>query len=75
MYAEIQVPGAPAREILVPLSCVVNVGQLNVIWVKQDGEFIRRFVKLGAPTGDNKVEILGGLSSGEQVLVRPPIVN
>ena len=75
MYAEIEVPGAQAEEILVPRSSVVNVGQLNVIWVKQDGEYIRRFVKVGAPTSDGKLEILGGLSAGEQVLVVPPVVN
>ncbi|MBE9540605.1 MAG: efflux RND transporter periplasmic adaptor subunit [Proteobacteria bacterium] len=75
MYAEIQVPGASAQEILVPASSVVSVGQLNVIWVKQDGKFIRRFVKLGAHTDDSKLEILSGLSAGEQVLIRPPIVN
>ncbi len=75
MYAEIEVPGAQAEEILVPISSVVSVGQLNVIWVKQDGEFIRRFVKIGAPTTDDKLEVLAGLSVGEQVLIVPPIVN
>ena len=75
MYAEMQVPGALAKAILVPASSVVKVGQLNVIWVKQDGEFIRRFVQLGAQTSDAKVEILSGLNVGEHVLIRPPIVN
>ena len=75
MYAEIEVPGGMTSQILVPVSSVVSVGQLNVIWVRQDGAFIRRFVKLGAQTSDAKVEILGGLDIGEEVLIVPPLVN
>jgi len=75
MYAEIEVPGSVMQQILAPVSSVANVGQLNVIWVKQDGEFIRRFVKVGAQTGDGKVEILGGLDADEKVLIIPPIVK
>lgn len=75
MYAEIDVPGSQARQILIPVSSVARVGQLNVIWVKQDGEFVRRFVKVGTRTSDNKVEILGGLSADEHVLIVPPTVH
>jgi RND family efflux transporter MFP subunit len=75
MYAEIEVPGSLIQQILVPISSVVNVGQLNVIWVKQDGEFIRRFVKVGSQTNDDKLEILGGLDINEQVLIVPPTVK
>jgi len=72
MYAELEVPGAVARRILVPASSVARVGQLNVIWVKQEGEFVRRFVKIGQRAGDGRIEVLSGLDSGEYVLIVPP---
>jgi len=73
MYAEIEVPGSVVNQIVVPSTSVVSVGQLNVIWVKQEGEFVRRFVKVGPTNGDGNVEILGGLSANEQVLLAPPV--
>jgi len=73
MYAEIEVPGAVVQQIVVPASSVVSVGQLNVIWVKQEGAFVRRFVKLGPKSSDGNIEILAGLNAKELVLLAPPL--
>lgn len=72
MYARLLVPAGVEQQILIPADRVVQVGQLNLIWVLQDGQAYRRFVRIGKAVAPDQREILAGLSEGEQVLPVPP---
>jgi RND family efflux transporter MFP subunit len=67
MYARMLVPAGTEQQLLIPADRVVQVGQLNLVWVLQDGQAYRRFVRVGKALGD-QIEILAGLNPGEQVL-------
>ncbi|HLZ39219.1 MAG TPA: efflux RND transporter periplasmic adaptor subunit, partial [Mycobacteriales bacterium] len=59
-----------ARDALsVPASAVLREGGRDVVWVAQDGRARRRDVVLGAQ-GEDRVQVVGGLRDGEQVVVR-----
>lgn len=67
MYARMLVPAGSEQQLMIPADRVVQVGQLNLVWVLQDGQAYRRFVRIGKPVGD-QLEILAGLAPGDQVL-------
>src|SRR5882724_832809 len=62
--------GAAARIIVVPRAAVQTLGDRAVVYVPAEGEegkFIERAVKLGAPVGEF-VPVLDGLKAGERVV-------
>ncbi len=68
MYARLRVPAGERKQLLIPADRVARVGQLDVVWVAQDGRVLRRFVKLGPPVGDDRVEVLSGLAPGDLLM-------
>lgn len=68
MYARLLVPAGTDRQLLIPADSVVHVGQMDLVWVYQDGQAHRRFVRIGNVTPDGKIEVLSGLAEGEQIL-------
>lgn len=70
MYARLLVPAGDLRQIRIPAERVVQVGQLDLVWVLQDGQAYRRFLKLGNTFGDD-IEVLSGLSDGDIILPIP----
>ncbi len=74
-FARLEVPGAPARALLVPATAVTVFGQMERVFVAADGRASLRLVRTGAmrgPAGRQTVEILAGLSAGEPVVAAPP---
>ena len=71
MYARLLVPAGIEKQLLIPADRVVHVGQLDLVWVHQDGHSYRRFVRIGQVVQDGKVEILSGLADGDMVLPNP----
>jgi membrane fusion protein (multidrug efflux system) len=69
MYARLLVPAGERTRALIPQARVARVGQLDVVWVVEDGRVLRRFVRLGQSTDDGMVEVLSGL--GEDAMVMP----
>ena len=70
MYADVVFHGgSDARPTLaVPASAVIDSGDRQVVLVaKGEGRFEPRSVKLGRP-GDGYVEVLDGVSAGEEVV-------
>jgi RND family efflux transporter MFP subunit len=55
------------RALTVPASAVVSQGQLQKVYVVDSGTARARMVTTGAPSSDG-VEILSGLSDGEQII-------
>ena len=70
MYARVQVPAGERSRMLVPADRVVEVGQLNVVWIASEAGVVRRFVRLGQPAGEGMVEVISGLEPGDRVM--PP---
>ncbi len=71
MYARLQVPAGTRGQLLVPVERVAHVGQLDVLWVAENGVAVRRFVRLGGVTDDGLVEVISGLREGDAVLPVP----
>lgn len=68
MYARMQVPAGDRTQVLIPADRVARVGQLDVVWVADNGRVLRRFVRLGRPAGEGLVEVLAGLAEGDKVM-------
>jgi len=70
-FARVLVPGAPGRVLFAPAGAVTLFGQMERVFVARAGRAELRLVKTGARR-DDRVEILAGLSDGEQVVINPP---
>jgi membrane fusion protein, copper/silver efflux system len=70
MFAQVEVAvGGKAPVLTVPDSAVIDTGARRIVLVQvQEGRFEPRDVELGA-RGENFVEIIKGVSDGEQVVV------
>ncbi len=83
MFARVLLPAGKSRQVLVPLSAVTSFGQMERVFVVEDGRARLRLVRTGArqqPAADGattaRVEILSGLRGGETVIVEPsPILT
>ena len=71
MYARLLVPVGKGTQLLIPADRVVYVGQLDLVWVYEDGQRYRRLVRIGQVSQDGRVEILAGLAEGDLVLPLP----
>lgn len=66
MFGKLRIELDPRPTVLVPAGAVNRVGQLVTILVLDAGRWVRRFVTLGAPSGE-LVEVLSGLTAGETI--------
>ena len=71
MYGTASLGGATRSTILVPQSAIVAHGSIRSVWViDSQRQASLRYVSLGLPMGSD-VEVLSGLSAGEQVVLSP----
>lgn len=66
--ATLQIPAGTRRALFVPAAAVVRDGDITSVRVSRNGLVDLRWVKTGAVRGA-QIEILSGVSAGEQVLV------
>ncbi len=69
-FGRLWVRDDPRQAILVPVSAITRVGQLEFVQVVRDGRAIRRAVRT-APVSDGVGEALAGLEAGDVVLTHP----
>jgi membrane fusion protein, copper/silver efflux system len=70
MFGEVTLRARAREGLRIPADAVIDSGTKKVVFVSLgDGKFQPREVKLGASDGDH-VEIVSGLESGDQVVVR-----
>ena len=62
-------PGTAVKSYLVPAVAVSTYGQMERLFVIRDGTAELRLVRTGERQGE-QVEILAGVSAGEQVVVQ-----
>lgn len=67
-FARVNLPVQPATTLLVPRSAVVPFGQMDKVFVVEDGIAQLRLVRTGSSSGDT-LEILAGLRPGDQVII------
>ncbi|HVZ83939.1 MAG TPA: efflux RND transporter periplasmic adaptor subunit [Terracidiphilus sp.] len=71
MYGTASLDASMHTAVLVPRSAIVAHGSIDSVWVLDTNQIASlRYVTLGASAGDD-VEILSGLSTGEQVVLAP----
>lgn len=68
MFARMLIEDGTREVLSIPVNYVKSYGQLDMVWLLQDGEINRRFVRLGKTQGD-QVEIISGLNSGETLVL------
>ncbi len=76
MYARLKIPAGLSKRMLIPRDLVVEVGQLNIVWVAhlQSAGVIseKRFIKIAvSERDDGMVEVISGLKAGERLIKRP----
>jgi RND family efflux transporter MFP subunit len=70
MYVTVSFTTPGASAVVVPRSAVQAIGDRQIVFVpagSEDGKFIQRQVRLGAPIGDN-YSVMSGLKPGETVV-------
>lgn len=70
-FARLQVAAGRTETLFVPAAALTRFGQMERVFVVEDGRAVLRLVKTGRATGD-RIEILSGLNAGEQVVLAPP---
>lgn len=72
MFGRLLIPIGQTSKIYIPLKAVTQVGQLHFVIVKTEQGPVRRYVRLGARAGADRVQVISGLAAGEKVLVSEP---
>jgi RND family efflux transporter MFP subunit len=71
MYGTASLGGGTRSAILAPESAIVAHGSIRSVWVVDSRHLASlRYVSLGSPMGSD-IEVLSGLSAGEQVVLSP----
>lgn len=70
-FARLQIVAGQAEALLVPAAALSRFGQMERVFVVQDGHAVLRLIKTGR-TDAGRLEILSGLRAGETVVVQPP---
>lgn len=70
MFGRLMIPTGTETRLYVPAAAVLNVGQIEFVYVPGRHGPVRRYVRTGEITNDGRVEILSGLRTGEPV-IRP----
>lgn len=68
MFGRLLVPTRDSRNVQVPRSAVLQRGQLELVFVVDEGQARLRLVRTGRQLGD-QLEILAGLEAGEEIVV------
>jgi RND family efflux transporter MFP subunit len=69
MFGRLFIPIGQREKIYIPADAVTHVGQLDFVIVITDQGTVRRYVRLGASAPGKRIEVISGLSPGEEVLV------
>lgn len=68
MYAKLLVPVNKRKAVIVPEKAVIQIGQLKMVNVFENGRFMRVYVKTGALTKEG-VEVLSGINENDIVKI------
>jgi len=66
MFGKLHIPVKDLQVVVIPKIAVRNIGQLELVTVKENNSWKTRFIKTGK-TFEDKVEVLSGLSGDETI--------
>jgi RND family efflux transporter MFP subunit len=66
MFARMNIDIGKEQQIQIPLAYVYSFGQLDMVWVVENQQLLRRYIRLGELQGD-MIEIIAGLDDGELI--------
>ena len=69
MFARLRIPQGEQQVLLIPEAYLQQAGQLDVVWVLQEGQIVRRFVRPGQRYPDGRIQISAGLQAGDQIIM------
>ena len=69
MFGRLMIPIGQTEKITIPLAAVTRVGQLDFVMVKTDQGPVRRYVRLGQRSPDERIEVISGLKDGEKIII------
>jgi RND family efflux transporter MFP subunit len=75
MFARLRIPQGEEQVLLIPRRYLHQVGQLDVVWVVQDGQIVRRFVRLGRSFPADRVKVIAGLNAGENLILPEKVLS
>jgi len=70
-FVRLQLSVGQTEALLVPAATVTRFGQMERIFVVDQGRAVLRLVKTGRTIGD-RIEILSGVNAGEKIIIAPP---
>jgi RND family efflux transporter MFP subunit len=70
-FVRLQTATTASETLWTPAATVTRFGQMERVFVVEDGRAVLRLVKTGRTAGP-RIEILSGLNPGEQVVLAPP---
>ncbi len=69
MYGKALFPMEPRQALLVPKEAILEMGQLSGVYIIDKKDIVRfRLIKTGRTFG-NRIEVISGLSPGEEIVV------
>lgn len=71
-FVRLLVADGSSDAFLVPTGAVTRFGQMERVFVVDQGQTVLRLVKTGRILGE-RIEVLSGLNPGEQVVLAPPL--
>ncbi len=69
MFGKLKIPVLTEKVIIIPENALKNVGQLEMVSVKEGERWTRRYIKTGRRLGRN-IEVLSGLNGDETIGVK-----
>jgi RND family efflux transporter MFP subunit len=69
MFGRLLIPIGKTNRVYIPARAVTRVGQLAFVLVKSEQGPVRRYVRPGARTSGERVEIISGLTRGEVIII------
>ncbi len=69
LFARIRIPQGEERILAIPQAYIRQVGQLDLVWVLENKQFNRRFIRLGRTLADGRISVISGLSAGEKLIL------
>lgn len=69
LFARLRIPQGEEQVLAIPESYLQHAGQLDSVWLLQDGQIVRRFVRLGQRYPDGRIKIIAGLQAGDQIIL------
>lgn len=74
MFARIRIPIGTKNQLIIPMQYIKRIGQLDVVWVFENEQPVRRFIRIGEQI-DDQVIIISGLNIGERLILPEALDN